>query len=209
MNRRAGSWFGTIASVLAFASAIAVTSCVLGSTQECRATIDNITQQLETTIDDNIRAHQTYSVAMRAAAQEFRRVSSLAYSLDLVSIAADADEFAREFETIAAEADVAVIDIIESRQEVRDYVTEDADWEFVASLMGNAADATQDRAEDATFVATILDRQTTFALEEGLPSWAADPVVTSRLTQASVDIRTVAGGFRSIASLAAEADETC
>ena len=104
-------------AVLAFGSAIALTSCVLGSTPACRTTINDFAQQLEITIDDNIRAHRTYSVAMQSAAQEFRRMSSLGYSLDLVSISADFDEFATDFETNATEADVAVVGIIESRRE--------------------------------------------------------------------------------------------
>lgn len=201
-----GAAFG---AVLAFGSAIALTSCVLGSTAECRTTINDFAEQLEITIGDNTRAHTTYSFAMQSAAQEFRRISSLAHSLGLVSIAADLDEFATDFEIIATEADVAVVGIIESRREIHDYVTEDADWEFVASLMESAADGAQDRADDATFVADVLDRQTAFALEEGLLDWVADPAVTSRLTEASADIGTVAGGFRSLASLAAEVNETC
>ena len=209
MRRRTLIRGSAFVAVLVFGSTIALTSCVLGSTAACRTTVNDFAQQLEITIDDNIRAHRTYSVAMQSAAQEFRRISSLAYSLGLVSIAADLDEFATDFEIIATEADVAVVGIIESRREIRDYVTEDADWEFVASFMESAADGAQDRADEATFVADVLDRQTAFALEEALPSWVADPAVTSRLTEASADIGTVAGGFRYLASLAAEADETC
>ena len=188
---------------------VAATSCAFGATSACTTTIDDFIERLEVTTDDNIRAHKLYSVAMRSATHEFRRISSLAYSLDLVSIAAEFDEFATDFEIRAVEADVAVVDIIESRQAIHDYVTEATDWELVASLMDSAADAARDHANDATFVAEVLDRQAEFALKENLPSWAADPVITSRLTEASANILTVADGFRSLASLAGDADAAC